>query len=269
MDILTHIFSGMAVSSVVSGKESFNLKQKAALLFTGGIGGALPDIDAISLWSGFDNTFGKIFHLSNPGKIIYSEKFWYSHHGFMHSLFACFLLILLAWGLIYSFQKKFKSLSLREWWISLRFNFHYILVFMLGFCFHLLEDLPTPEGSWKGIALLWPYKMYIGGWGKIWWWNNYDIFIIVLSVLVVNLLVNVYSHYKNYYPVRLTSLVFLIGFFFSVFQINHRNFDFNTYSGKNNYVQKEQQSKIIQKKILGKKCFSVMEQIDNKLKVKF
>jgi hypothetical protein len=57
-----------------------------------GLGGALPDFDAISLWSGFDKTFGKLFNLSNSGEVIYFSKFWYSHHGFLHSILASVIL---------------------------------------------------------------------------------------------------------------------------------------------------------------------------------
>lgn len=61
-----------------------------------------------------------------------------------------------------------------------------MLGFSTGYLMHLLEDLPTPSGSWDGINFLWPSTQYYGGIGEIWWWNNYDIFLIVVTVCLIN-----------------------------------------------------------------------------------
>jgi hypothetical protein len=38
------------------------------------------------------SSFGQWFNLSHSGRVIYGEKFWYSHHAFFHSIVASLLL---------------------------------------------------------------------------------------------------------------------------------------------------------------------------------
>ena len=48
------------------------------------------------------------------------------------------------------------------------------------------RDRQYVDTVWNGVNFFWPSKYYIGGTGDIWWWNNYDIFLIVLSVVLTN-----------------------------------------------------------------------------------
>ncbi len=86
MDILSHSLSGVAFGTVIASFTDKGFKRKAGVVLLSGFGGALPDIDAISLWSKFDTTIGHFFGLAHSGNEIYFSKFWYSHHGAMHSL---------------------------------------------------------------------------------------------------------------------------------------------------------------------------------------
>ena len=58
MDILTHTFSGFACGTVVASLHQGTLFDKVGIVLAGSIGGCLPDLDAISLWSGFDQYIG-------------------------------------------------------------------------------------------------------------------------------------------------------------------------------------------------------------------
>ena len=93
MDILTHTFSGFACGTVVASLHQGSLFDKVCIVLAGSIGGCLPDLDAISLWSGFDHYIGSVLSLPS-GREIYFGKFWYSHHSFMHSLVGLFSFIL-------------------------------------------------------------------------------------------------------------------------------------------------------------------------------
>lgn len=95
MDILTHIFSGVAAGTAVSSFSRKGFGNKLAIISLAGFGGALPDFDVISLWSKFDGTIGALFRLKHTGQEIYSSRFWYSHHGFFHSLSAGILFTLI------------------------------------------------------------------------------------------------------------------------------------------------------------------------------
>lgn len=101
MDILTHTLCGVAAGTVLAGFSRKSPKYKLSVIAVSGVGGALPDMDAISLWSKFDGTFGAIFQLNHSGKEIYTSKFWYSHHAFFHSVLAGILFSLLLGFLIY------------------------------------------------------------------------------------------------------------------------------------------------------------------------
>ncbi|MFT6717068.1 MAG: inner membrane protein, partial [Saprospiraceae bacterium] len=173
MDILSHTLSGLAVATAVASFAEGGFKQKAGIMILGAFAGALPDFDAISLWSKFDGSIGAILNLKHSGNVIYFSKFWYSHHGALHSLtFAALLPILYLMLTCLRKPKKIGAVFLNK----LARNKIMILTFFLGFTIHLLEDMPTPACVWGGVNLLWPSSTYYGGFGKIWWWNNYDIF---------------------------------------------------------------------------------------------
>ena len=269
MDILTHTLSGLATGTVIAGFSRERLKSKLYIIATGGIAGALPDLDAISLWSGFDATFGRLFNLEHTGREIYSGKFWYSHHAFMHSIAAAMIISALIGTVNYLLKEKFRKPIFRRLIKSIRNNRLLHISFISGYLVHLFEDMPTPASSWGGVNLFWPSRTYVGGVGDIWWWNNYDIFLIVLGVLVINLiLLSIRFTRKNWKP-GIISGVFMLGLLFSLYQIKSREFDF-AYSGNTNrYHEFEAKSKDVQKEILGKQLFNLMETFDNKLIVYF
>jgi hypothetical protein len=269
MDILTHTLSGIAVASVVINYSKIDRYRKAALLIIfGAIGGALPDIDAFSMWSRFDSTFGRWFGLNNTGREIYFSKFWYSHHTFFHSIAAGILFGFMLGVGAYLLRKVVlkKTLTLTS---SLRSDFLLLLTFFLGFAAHLFGDMPTPSGVWGGVQLFWPIKNFIGGTGQIWWWNNYDIFLIISICIVINTSVFVLSRMYGFKSFIFSSIIFIGSLFAINYQINHRDFDFNYTGFAKKYEQYELKSKEIQKQILGPKLYLKMSKFDNKVKVNF
>ncbi|MFN8415745.1 MAG: metal-dependent hydrolase [Cytophagaceae bacterium] len=264
MDILSHTFSGVAIGTVCSSYAANNWKDQSKIILISALGGAVPDFDAISLWSKFDATIGKVFHLPYSGKYIYSAKLWYSHHGFLHSIAGClFMTTMLGLSLfLFSYFRKTNTWNIHTLKLPLA-------GFMCGFLLHLIEDMPTPAASWGGVNLFWPSKGYIGGSGDIWWWNNYDIFLIILSIISINIIALLVFKWKRFSITRFTWAVFVIGVALSFYQIKHRGFDF-AYSGHAvNYELYELKSKDIQKQLLGKKVFSMMEKLDRMLPVYF
>lgn len=261
MDILSHTLTGIAVGTVgcafvKRGRNS--VRKKALIILSGALAGAIPDMDAISLWSGFDDYIGSTFNLSHTGRQIYFGKLWYSHHGMFHSLFMGALIPVL-WLVLGSvigkrsgsiqnrFQRRFHSGKLG------------MLIFFSAYALHCFEDMITPSGSWDGVRLFFPSTEYYGGWSKIWWWNNYDLFLIILSVIVVNL---VFQLFKT----KTKSLVFVsffVGLALFVIQIARRP-NMDTIWNKN-----EVASKNLQKKFLGTKVYNVMEDFDNSMSLHF
>ncbi len=264
MDIISHTLTGVAVGTVFATISNGSLKRKSLILLVGGLGGALPDLDAISLWSKFDSTIGTFLNLKHSGKEIYFGKLWYSHHAFFHSLLAPIILILIS--LIINGIRKLRLPKIVK---LFKRNKYLYLTFFFGFFFHLLEDMPTPACVWGGVNLLFPSSSYIGGFGKIWWWNNYDLVLIIFSVIVVNLIINFLP--KNYYvaKVRLSVMMFFFGVSLFLYQINNRSVDFSYTGHTHDYDKFELQSKQIQQKILGDKLFKIMTKIDNKIPLNF
>ena len=269
MDILTHTLSGFAVGTVITSFSKRGLKEKSLIFGIGGFAGALPDIDAISLWSGFDSTFGQVFNLSHSGREIYSAKFWYSHHAFMHSIAAALLISAVIGILIYVIGVRFRKFQLHGIVESFKRNRLLIFSFILGFLVHLLEDMPTPASSWGGVNLFWPLNSYVGGYGAIWWWNNYDLFIIVLSVMTINLTLLGFSRIRKNMRSKIIVGVFILGFLFAIVQIKTRNFDFAYSVSTKSYHEFELKSKKLQREILGDRLFKRMKDFDNKLKIHF
>lgn len=269
MDILTHTISGLAIGTVVVSLINKKNNGKAGIIILSGIGGALPDLDAISLWSGFDRTFGKFFTLPHSGKVIYSEKFWYSHHAFMHSIFAGLLFAIILGIIFYVIKRflyKYRVLNFTDSFASIKLK---LSGFFLGFLIHLIEDMPTPASMWGGVRLFFPSSTYIGGTGEIWWWNNYDIFLIVSLIFAVNVLLITLRYFVKFNLKVFTSIILLAGFTSTYWQIKTREFSF-AYSGHSDQFQLyETKSKELQKEILGKKLYVIMANFDRKIKVSF
>ncbi|HTF81227.1 MAG TPA: metal-dependent hydrolase, partial [Cytophagales bacterium] len=221
------------------------------------------------LWSRFDQTFGRILGLKHSGAEIYFSKFWYSHHAFMHSLAAALLLTLFMGFVLFLCKDRKKNAFWASLFAGYTKNIGLFLGFVLGYSIHLVQDMPTPASTWGGVNLLWPSKSYIGGTGDIWWWNNYDLFLIVWIVILSNLILLVLSRWTKLNAAKGTCIVFLLGAALIVFQIKTRNFDFNYTGHSLKYTYYEIKSKEIQKRILGRKLYRIMERFDRMVKVNF
>ena len=262
MDLFTHICSGIAAATVVIPFAKRKADKPFKILGFGALGGALPDIDAISMWSRFDSTIGPLFGLSHTGREIYGAKFWYSHHAFSHSiaaaLFISVLLILAGYAFVH-----IRKIGMTDYFRKSLFP---MIAFIAGYLFHLLCDMPTPASTWSGVNIFWPNDAYIGGSGKIWWWNNYDIFLLLALCIVVNFIV---IHFCKRYAGQITVCIALLTFFVITVQINTRQYDY-AYSGNaKNYAEMEQQSKKEQERILGKHMYKYMKWLDDHLPLHF
>lgn len=268
MDILTHALSGAAIATCVSTFVKTTPLRKVKIILTGTIGGMLPDIDAISMWSRFDATFGKLFGLSDTGKVVYSSKFWYSHHAFFHSLSASIILGILFILCIYLIRKSLKKTD-KHFAGFMKDHAIYFITFVLGFWAHLAGDLPTPASAWGGIALWWPGENYTGGYGKIWWWNNYDIFLLIICCIIINLTVPVFKVLRNKSKI-INSIILSLTFILILIQINSRQYDYAyTKSTAATYAEMERNSKKEQERILGKHLYKLMDKFDSSLKIYF
>jgi len=253
MDILIHTLSGAAVASAVACLVKDNLSSRFKLILLGCFAGALPDIDALSMWSGFDSSFRIWFNLNESGSDIYRGIHWYSHHAFLHSFLAS-ILIPSTPIFIYSIYKRKKPN---------RKALLHLLVFTFSFNAHLLGDLPTPKGSWNGIAFFYPSDRYIGGYGHTWWWNNYDIFILMLVSVLINTISFFIIRRKNYFGIITVAVTLAL----CLVQFSRRDFDFN--SKEITSLQKSEKSLELQRKFLGYRLFNVMQKFDEKLPVHF
>jgi len=267
MDIITHTLSGVAVGSVLINTTNKSFSFKLGLLFFGAFGALLPDVDVISMWSGFDASFGQWFNLTLTGKEIYSAKLWYSHHAFFHSMAAAILITIflaLCLWLVTKHVHRAKNYTLRYF---LNERWSWLFVFFGGYVIHLLEDMLTPSSSWGGVAFWWPSVQYAGGWGHIWWWNNYDVFLLVCGVIAFNLL---WSFFRIRKPLKtyIAISIFVIGFLTSAFQVSQRDRNYN-YTPTMRYRQLEQKSLEQQKAILGEDLFNAMQKLDRLIPVYF
>ena len=106
MDLISHTLTGIAAGTVISSISKKKWSNKVAIIFFGGLGGAIPDLDAISLWSNFDVSIGELLKLSHSGSEIYFGKYWYSHHGAFHSIVSPIILSFLVFFMFYFFDKN-------------------------------------------------------------------------------------------------------------------------------------------------------------------
>ena len=269
MDIITHTLSGVAIGSVAISYSDKNVGRKIGVLAVSVFAAALPDLDVISLWSGFDDTIGSTFGLRNPGKEIYFSKFWYSHHAFLHSLAAAIMGAVLLFLIYHCFKSGAAYFQKSKAVESFRTGRVYFVTFLLAFLIHLIEDMPTPASVWGGVNFFWPSANYIGGTGEIWWWNNYDIFLIVFIVILFNLTISIIARFINIKPHVFTTFAFLIGLILATVQIKTRNYDFNYQGFTQDFQVMEAKSKAIQKEILGEDIYAIMVTLDNKIPLNF
>lgn len=263
MDILTHTLSGVAVATCTAAFVP-KIRTKASLLLVGAIGGAFPDLDAISLWSRFDGIFGRLFNLDLKGSSIYGAKLWYSHHAFLHSLLGSLLFALLLVFFISFFKRKGDGI-----WASICSKSIYFVTFLFAYWSHLLGDLPTPSSVWGGIGLFWPSSDYVGGYGKVWWWNNYDIFLLIVSCITINVVILFFQKILQKKVKIIAPVVLSIFFILILIQVNTRQYDYAYNRDNSEYMQMEENSKQEQRRILGKTLYRIMEDFDKKLKFYF
>ena len=267
MDIICHTLTGTAVGTVVTSFSKKNIKYKLSIILLGTLGGALPDFDAISLWSKFDTIIGSFIPLNNSGKQIYFGKFWYSHHAALHSFTVAFFIPLVYVFINSILDNKSLNFLYKNYKLKLKSNCLKILSFSFGFTFHLLEDMPTPHSVWGGVRFLFPYKKYFGGFGKIWWWNNYDLFLIIILCIALNLIVLLIPFLKL--KKLTTSTIFILCSILFIYQINTRKFDFNYTGHTRNYSTYEKKSKELQRDILGEKLYTILNKFDNSINLNF
>ena len=266
MDILIHTLSGTTTAGFIVAFSKSSIKDKLLLVLLGGFAGAFPDIDALSLWGGFDRTIGKWLHLSHSGSDIYFGKFWYSHHGFFHSLLAAFLF---AFIFILIRKNFFKNLYLKEY-IKTPQTKGVFAVCFFAYVSHLLGDLPTPGAVWGGVRLFFPFNIYIGGYGTTWWWNNYDVFLsLAISTIffVLLILLNKRFYSTDYLKLSIGLYMCCVGFCF--YFVTHRSISY-AYTGNTvRYAYYERSSKIDQYRRLGKNLYFKMIRLDNKIPLYF
>lgn len=236
------------------------------MIVLGAFAGAFPDIDAISLWSKFDGTIGKWLHLSHSGNQIYFGKFWYSHHGFFHSIFAAAVFSLL-------FISIRKAVYSKEKWMAYFKQKQTVLlfaVFFFSYISHLIGDFPTPGGVWGGVRLFFPFKVYIGGYGTTWWWNNYDVFLtLFLSAAFLILSVCLESKFFKKDLIKLAIGIYIGCFVICCYFVTHHSISFAYKGNTSRYAYYERMSMGDQWRRLGRTTFTYMNKLDKKLPVNF
>lgn len=243
-------------------------KKSLKIIGMGALGGALPDFDAISLWSKFDSTIGSWLNLTHTGRDIYFNTFPYSHHGAMHSFLFPILIVATFFllQLLFAKIKGRKNTSISSKWNNAKW---YVFTFLGAYCLHVIEDMPTPGCVWGGVNLWWPSDIWVGGSGSIWWWNNYDLFLIVISIILINLVLLIVRKASRRSMAKFASIVFGIGLAIGLKQIATRGYDFDYEGFSTDYNTMEQKSKEIQQEILGDTVFGWMEKLDNEIPLNF
>jgi inner membrane protein len=261
MDILIHTLSGTTTAAFIATFSKANTKSKLLMVLLGGFAGALPDIDAISLWSKFDGTIGKWLHLNHSGNQIYFGKFWYSHHGFFHSLVAAAF-----FSFLFIFIRKI--LFNKEKWgayfqaSQTKFVF---AIFFFSYISHLIGDLPTPGAVWGGIRLFFPFEAYVGGYGTTWWWNNYDVFfILALTTIAFIIMISLQERFFRKDLIVMATVFYIACITACTYFVTHHSISF-AYSGNTSrYEYYERTSKMDQYKRIGKRLYFKIEYLDKK-----
>ncbi|MDR1866359.1 MAG: metal-dependent hydrolase [Bacteroidales bacterium] len=266
MDILTHTVSGLAAGSVLANMTPADVPvcKKWRIMIAGAVGGAFPDMDAISLWSRFDATIGRWFGLEHSGSVIYSGKFWYSHHAFFHSVVAA---LAVGW-LAVCLPSVLRRMTRRKTSFGLfpKSCKPVYFGFVAGWLAHLLGDCITPASTWGGVRMFWPLPVYVGGWGNVWWWNNYDLFLIITLCFLLNLAWMTATAPSGKRRIRaVPAAIALITFLWLAVQVKSRQTDYAYEGHATRYRQLEEASKKEQQRILGTGMYRWMEKLDNKL----
>lgn len=262
MDILIHTLSGTTTAAFIATLSDSKTKSKLFMILLGAFAGALPDIDAISLWSKFDGTIGKWLHLSHSGNQIYFGKFWYSHHGFFHSIFAAALFALIFVSIrnaVYSKEKWSNYYKQKQTLLLLA-------IFFFAYISHLLGDLPTPGAVWGGVRLFFPFEIYVGGYGTTWWWNNYDVFLaLLISTTSLVLFIIFENKFLRNDLIKMAIGIYICCFGICLYFVTHHSIDFAYRGNTSRYAYYERISKIDQRDRLGMKLAVFMNKIDKHL----
>jgi len=132
-----------------------------------------------------------------------------------------------------------------------------------------LEDMPTPASTWGGVRFFWPSDIYIGGTGSIWWWNNYDLFLVAAGVFLIGMLLLILQKFVRFKIKYLSPVVFVFGLSMALVQINTRSQDYSYTGHTDRYQEFEAASKKEQREILGDRLFRAMEWFDRRLPIYF
>ena len=161
-----HFLAGLsigAVYSAVCGISSHKRIPYFAAFILCGVSAMLPDIDAFrGVYSSTDPLIG--------------------HRGITHSLFFAALVSVIS-VIVYLSGRVVLRYSKNLLWVDL------FVILFLAVTSHLLLDLPTPAGIWKGIPVFFPLKdggqfARVGGWNKIGWFDYRITWILFVSVSV-------------------------------------------------------------------------------------
>lgn len=250
----------MAAGTVCASLSKRSFGQRALIVLTGAVAGALPDLDVISLWSGFDDTLGKLLGINHDGRDIYFGKYWYSHHAITHSFFAS-VVCSIALGLLMLFRKSNR----------VRFAWVYPVAFFFGYQMHLWGDTPTPGSRWEGIMYWFPSSEYIGGWGLTWWWNNYDVFLLLALCILLNWVVAILRNWIKVSWVKyVPTLIFVACISTAVSNLLNRgdSYNYNSYE-RAQFQSFEQRSLDTQRDILGDDLFEMMRKFDESTNLNF
>lgn len=266
MDILIHTLSGTTTAAFIATFSNSNTKGKLLMVLLGAFAGALPDIDAISLWSRFDATIGRGLHLSHTGSEIYFGKYWYSHHGFFHSLFAAGL-----FSMLFIYIRKIVQ-SKTNWitYMKQKQTLLLLAVFFFSYVSHLIGDFPTPGGVWGGVRLFFPFEVYIGGYGTTWWWNNYDVFLTLFaSTSLLLLFICLENKFLKNDLIKLAAGIYIGCVAISCYYVTHHSISF-AYSGNTSrYRYYERTSLSDQWGRLGTRTYTYINKLDKKLPINF
>ena len=186
----------------------------------------------------------------------------------MHSLFAALFMTILITFVRMASMKIFRR---SQWEGGVAYAMTRrcsIFAFLGGFIVHLFEDMPTPSSTWGGVNFFWPSPDYIGGTGHIWWWNNYDLFLIIVGVSVINVLLILLRRLRAFQVQKWCLGAFAMGVVLCLVQINSRGFDFG-YQESVDYQKYEKRSKDIQREILGDTVYEWMVELDSRLPIYF
>ena len=169
-----HFLTGLSIGAIYSsicGISSLKRIPFFAAFILCGVFAILPDIDV----------FRGVY--SSPDPLL-------GHRGITHSLFfvalasMMFVLIYLSGRVVLRYFKNQNVCEEKKFlWVDL-----FVLLFLAGTS-HLILDLPTPSGIWKGIPVFFPLKdggqfARAGGWGKIGWYDYRITWILFISVSV-------------------------------------------------------------------------------------